>query len=361
MKKLITILLIINFQFLISNCDAQPIWVVSGAPIGDTSAYLYPVGGWVAGTSLTLQHALGQDSLKVFNTTGNAVGIHIYRVDKIPNAICGSPNIGNNNRYFGVFVINGTTPTYEVSYYYAGNPFITPAVEPDLELAERPTNADTTCAAWSAMGATLDVVGDSLYKSGLSGRKEIILTTKTIPLPIELLSFTGKDKGSSNLLEWTTATEINNDFFTLESSKNALNWRVINTTVGAGNSNNLINYQYADYNYYTPLTYYRLKQTDFDGSSTYSQIVAVHKNNNGNSTIAIYPNPTNNIIYLDFFGNRTEYNTIRITNSLGQVVREINVTNSKLKIDLTTYVKGIYFIQVTNKNQTLAIEKIIKN
>lgn len=86
-------------------------------------------------------------------------------------------------------------------------------------------------------------------------------------LPIELLFFEAKRIGDYVVLSWSTATEINNDYFTLYRSTDGFDWEIIGNIMGAGNSNHKIDYEHIDYNPYTSITYYKLEQTDFDGTT----------------------------------------------------------------------------------------------
>ncbi len=95
------------------------------------------------------------------------------------------------------------------------------------------------------------------------------------PLPIELLSFTAKYQDGKVLLKWATGSEINNDFFTLERSHDAVNAEAIGFVEGAGNSSQTLHYNFVDHDPLPGISYYRLKQTDYDGSFEYSQWVAV--------------------------------------------------------------------------------------
>lgn len=94
-------------------------------------------------------------------------------------------------------------------------------------------------------------------------------------LPIELLSFNGSVSNNFNLIQWSTATEINNDYFTLERSVDGLNWEEIANVNGAGNSSVTLNYSFRDYGYVPGISYYRLSQTDYNGSREYFHIIAV--------------------------------------------------------------------------------------
>lgn len=111
-------------------------------------------------------------------------------------------------------------------------------------------------------------------------------------LPIELLSFNAIINNDKVDLKWTTATEINNDYFTVEKSKDGINFEQVLIADGAGNSTSIIDYFEADYQPYFGISYYRLKQSDYNGFSSYSNIVPVEYNSNGDPTISLFPNPS---------------------------------------------------------------------
>ena len=96
------------------------------------------------------------------------------------------------------------------------------------------------------------------------------------PLPIELISFNGLNDNSKNLLTWSTASEYNNDFFTIERSIDGNNWEIVSIIDGVGTSTSIMNYSYLDYTFTkNSINYYRLKQTDFNGQYKYSSIIAI--------------------------------------------------------------------------------------
>ena len=119
-------------------------------------------------------------------------------------------------------------------------------------------------------------------------------------LPIELLSFTSKVKENSIELEWVTASEINNDYFIIEKSKDLVNWGIVSFIQGAGNSNHIIKYTIEDFNPIKGISYYRLTQHDFDGQfEVFNPISVVFEelfNNYRYNKINIY----------DFMGNKIE-------------------------------------------------------
>ncbi|WP_426059353.1 hypothetical protein [Hymenobacter sp. B1770] len=101
--------------------------------------------------------------------------------------------------------------------------------------------------------------------------------TSAAPLPVALTAFTAEQDGSSALLRWTTATEKDNAYFVVESSPNGQDFTTLHQVAGQGNSSRAQHYQYSDQNvarYATSTVYYRLRQVDTDGKSTYSPVRA---------------------------------------------------------------------------------------
>lgn len=114
----------------------------------------------------------------------------------------------------------------------------------------------------------------------------------TNPLPISLLSFTAVPDGNRVKLDWVTASEENNDFFTIEKSKNGVDFVEVLTKPGAGNSNTNIAYGDYDNDPYSGTSYYRLKQTDFNGQFKYSDLVPVEfATADVDIEFNIFPNP----------------------------------------------------------------------
>ena len=114
-----------------------------------------------------------------------------------------------------------------------------------------------------------------------------------VPAPITLLSFTANYvKPKTVSLQWATAAEINNDYFTIQRSEDGINFTDILIVPGAGNSDHLLNYNNFDLEAISGISYYRLKQTDYDGTFTYSSIVKVSSAGN-DFTFLLSPNLVN--------------------------------------------------------------------
>ena len=166
--------------------------------------------------------------------------------------------------------------------------------------------------------------------------------------PIELTSFTGKHFQEMNVLEWTTASETNNDFFTVEKSIDGINFFEFQKVAGAGNSNSEISYEIKDNNLENNLTYYRLKQTDFNGDFEYSKVIVV--NSSEQEKLKLFPNPCNGSF--EILNDSEKPVTIKIMNSIGEILMNIKYTSGK--IDISSLPHGLYFV-LNESNQTLSM------
>ncbi len=119
------------------------------------------------------------------------------------------------------------------------------------------------------------------YSSGAPAAQPVWTWTGTAtldctPLPIELVSFDGFNSGNKNLLYWLSASEYNNDYYTIEVSQDGKGWSYVSTVDGVGTTTIPTNYDYVDYSYKRGyVNYYRLTQTDFDGRFEVFNIIAI--------------------------------------------------------------------------------------
>lgn len=180
----------------------------------------------------------------------------------------------------------------------------------------------------------------------LSGGAALDCTT----LPIELISFYGIPQSNGNLLKWTTQTETDNDFFTIERSPNGLEFTQIGTVDGAGTSNAIRNYELLDSNPLTGDNFYRLKQTDFNGIYSYSSILRMY--NEASQGISIYPNPANDYLMIDIAGNEDEEISFEIFDAVGSLVYSKNITlvsdQANFNVSVADFSQGIYFAVFKN-------------
>lgn len=115
-----------------------------------------------------------------------------------------------------------------------------------------------------------------------------VMYSSASSLPVELTHFSGRADGNVNQLEWTTASEINCDYFVVEESDSGHNFRICGSADGAGNSSVITNYYFTCVNPFPGITYYRLKQMDYDGQFEYSNVINVSNNNYTTSNVDVY-------------------------------------------------------------------------
>lgn len=143
-------------------------------------------------------------------------------------------------------------------------------------------------------------------------------STANNPLPIELLTFDATALEDQVDLDWMTATEINNDFFTLERSADGLRFTDIGLIKGAGNTTEIQSYQFTDYSPLSGASFYRLKQTDFNGDVSYSDLRMVYFGADDRSTVAVYSAAEEVVIDLDLTAD--ESLSISFFNLDGQLI-----------------------------------------
>ena len=112
----------------------------------------------------------------------------------------------------------------------------------------------------------------------------------TTLLPVELISFSGKEENGVNVLRWSTASEINSDFFEVEWSRDAIDWNTIGKMQAAGSSNFLLDYQFVHENFMSGINYYRLVQYDFNGDFETFNIISIDNTQRKDKSIEGYFN-----------------------------------------------------------------------
>lgn len=174
-------------------------------------------------------------------------------------------------------------------------------------------------------------------------------------LPIELLYFRGKPLDKSMLLEWATATELNNDFFTIERSFDGRDYKPIEIITGAGTSQEVLNYQYFDKDVTVFATarsiYYRLKQTDFDGHFSYSEVIVMEIDPQNFFDI-LHQNFIDQTLNVVIFNPQANPVNVQLFDLNGRLLREMNlppqVGSSELNLAVADLKAGFYIISASN-------------
>ncbi len=329
------------------------------------------IGGWVSGESNTIAY-------------NNTYGVHITGATSSSNIISRNPiygltltkaiNLnGSGNDNYVMPTITSVTTTL-VSGTALNNGDIVEVFKTDgscINALQYLGSATVAANAWSVAVALTasDVVIANVRNTVSNNTSEF---TPCTVLPIELLSFKGKNQGATNLLKWTTATEINNDYFTIEAAPSGsppstgsgqaggeMRFVPIGVVRGAGNSTTELNYSFEDSNFYilsSNFCYYRLKQTDFNGDYTYSNTISLI--NTELSTFnfqlsTLFPNPASDDLNYAISSSGDTEATLRVTDVLGRTVIEENIVVAQglntNKMDVSEISRGSYILQAITK------------
>lgn len=180
------------------------------------------------------------------------------------------------------------------------------------------------------------------------------------PLPIELLSFSAEaTQDHSARLTWATASEKNNDYFTVHHSQDAFDFSEVARIPGAGNSLLLLKYEVIHDRPSGGMNYYRLQQTDYDGKSSYSEIVALHFSKEKKPMV--YPVPTTGEWFVDFSGMREQETfDLEVWDVTGRKCYEQKHVGKKLiRFDGNQFLKGNYILFIKSEGHKVLIEKLI--
>lgn len=229
-------------------------------------------------------------------------------------------------------------------------------------------------------GAQWEVAGDSRLAHGVTGSRTSGQVTSDImgsfspftigstnnqnALPVSLLSFTAHKEGFGRArLKWATASEKNNKGFDIEKSKDGILFEKIGFVPGKGNSQTVVNYQTTDHAFNAP-AYYRLKQTDNDGTIDYSKIVYLEQL--APVTFKVFPNPVQQQVNIVLSGENIHPETsvkMLLGTLNGQQVWHGEATLRQLQSHLNQkipgLVQGIYLLQVVTANKKYTI-KLVK-
>ncbi len=215
------------------------------------------------------------------------------------------------------------------------------------------TGSDLVVARWN--GSAWENAGQSAVSGAFTGS----LTSSTVSsfspftfgstsntinaLPVELLSFEAELNTNKEVdLSWQTASETNNDYFTIERSINGLDFEEIGIVDGAGNSTSLLAYASIDPRPMIGFNYYRLKQTDYDGSFSYSDVRVVNVDDVFDG-LSVYPNPSKGALWVQSNMNNA---SIKLSDIMGAVLVEEQMHNGIHHMDISDVPAGMYILQV---------------
>lgn len=221
---------------------------------------------------------------------------------------------------------------------------------------------------WSYLATASSINGDQVIFTGVSFAADgfyTLGTTSTLlaPLPVKLVQFSAEPQLSSVLLKWKTSTEKDNRSFVIERSVDSDSWEAIGEVQGAGNSQSDIDYDFSDIAPTKGVSYYRLKQIDFNGESEYSTVRSVAFHDNGENiqsvTLSLFPNPSAGKTNLQLKSNKafSAVCQILVYNLRGELVHQQSVSvredNQFVELDLQCLEAGFYLVELKSDDHML--------
>lgn len=319
-----------HFPMGTSQSDYRPLWIAYSSNLSSVGAVLVTHNPVYAAT--------------YFSATHN-------------DASWGNTLQGVSNSSWVVSTSNGLNFNGSSAIIRFGGTGFTPFVLTDLNASFLASVTGTHGAATN-VNTALEVNRTAISTANIANTWHI--GTRNItqsPLPIELVGFNAEMKDKVVLCTWVTASEKDNKAFSVERSKDALNFEEVGLINGKGDSFEYVSYTFTDKTPYDGISYYRLKQIDIDGSIDYSSSVSV--TNAINTTPIVFPNPVSSEFYVN--ENKQTIKTIKIFDCTGKLVHQIQSPEKGKSINLEFLQKGVYFIQLTRFDETHQIEKLIKD
>lgn len=175
-------------------------------------------------------------------------------------------------------------------------------------------------------------------------------------LSAEFLNLDAVREEDNIRVNWTTASEVDNDYFILEKSDNGIDFEELTRIDAAGNSDKNLNYTHLDQQVFESYNYYRVKTIDFDGNTQQSKVVAVDMGEELAPAIQLYPNPVSSALNLSFNSVKDSEIDIEIYDALGQRVYTANSLpvfngDNQLHLNVMEYSAGMYLIRIHEGNK----------
>ena len=197
--------------------------------------------------------------------------------------------------------------------------------------------------------------GSDIILNDLNSNSKQDWRDQDMVLPVSIISFSAERLSDKVKLSWTTASEKNNDYFEVQRSFDNIIFEYVDRVDGSGNSNTIVEYLSFDYNLAKGVVYYKLKQVDFDGTTDYSNTIAIR--NSALDVVKIFPNPTSGIV------NIATKQAVELTiySTLGtEIINKHFDANTNSKIDISMLSKGIYFITYKTDKEVISEKLIIR-
>jgi hypothetical protein len=305
----------------------------------------------------------GRVHLKATASAGYCqIGISKASTTSAETAVYQTDSLALNTTYLVVMkyqfnTVSTTDDSCKVFVFSSG----IPATEPALGKAA--TIGGTNTDATSLQRVLLRQGSASAAATVIVDGIRVGTTWASAPLPVSWKSFTATKGSDANTLKWSTASETNNSHFEIQRSIDGKKYEIMATVKGAGNSAKASYYSFEDKDRVSSKTvYYRLKQVDFDGNSSFSKTVSIAAEAKSGLDASL-PNPFNDALTVTFNSASASTATVTLMDMIGKVyfTSEEHVTAgaNKVNIETTDMPNGIYFVRVSSNGETFT-QKVIK-
>lgn len=166
----------------------------------------------------------------------------------------------------------------------------------------------------------------------------------SLPLPVKMVTFTAECIDKDVHLSWLTASEVNNQYFSVEKSNNAKEWQEIGIVDGNGNTSKMSGYYYIDHGSEIYSSFYRLKQFDYDGRYSYSNVINIRNCGDEIPGVNVFPNPTSEKLYITFNNDKDNFISSSLYNPSGKLI--FHSTSQESTFDFSDTKNGIYILQL---------------
>jgi hypothetical protein len=242
-------------------------------------------------------------------------------------------------------------------------------------------NVDGAAVFWSVMKRTPSGTGTwtvngncatppstmyDVYRTSMFKFSDFAVTQSGSVLPIELLFFNAEQTDDGVLCSWVTSTEINNDYFVVERSYDGKQYMELGRVKGAGNSSTTLNYSFLDRTVCQGLSYYRLKQVDYDGKTTYYNDRVVAVDCKSRNPIVLRPNPAQTEIFSEFQMSSDATVKLVVVDIMGQEVQseahDVLKGENLVKTEISKLAPGVYYMKIYKAGfeEPSFIEKFMK-
>lgn len=187
------------------------------------------------------------------------------------------------------------------------------------------------------------------------------VNSATAPLPVEYTFFKASLENNEVLLDWETASEINNEAFFIEKSNDGLSFEEMGIVEGAGNSFEPIQYRFVDATPNAGTNYYRLRQMDFDGTTDLSEVVSVEiekdgaENNSRSFNVNINPTSALSEVQIALDNTFEQDISVQIFDAMGRNILNSTIAAGSqfLHVDVSVLPESQYFVKINNQNEVV--------